>query len=216
MPFLNIILDFIFPPKCIGCKNPGDYLCAKCIQKTRIAERENLEWIYSRFDYRDPVIKKALWLLKYKNKKQIAKTFGKLIYELMLEELVELETMENFTHPVIIPIPLSPKRRRKRGFNQAELISKAIINTDTANSLAINTTTLIKVKETTQQARIKNRTERLQNLKDSFALASPHKIKGRNIILVDDVTTTGATLKEARKVLKAGGAKEVYAFTLAH
>ena len=79
---------------------------------------------------------------------------------------------------------------------------------------------LIKPKETEHQARIENRKERLKNIQGSFAVKNTanniNSIKNKNIILIDDITTTGATLAEARKVLKQAGARKVIAFTVAH
>lgn len=216
MMIINTILDFLFPLRCVGCRESGSYLCDKCAHQIRKAERENLEWVYSLYDYRDPVIKKALWLLKYKNKKPVAETFARLIYGIMLEEISELVIMKNWQDPVLIPIPLSKKRLRERGYNQTELIAKAIIKVDQNQNFKLETTWLRKVKETPRQAHIKNRNERLANLKGSFEVSPTINVTGRNIILLDDVTTTGATLSEARKVLKNTGARDVVAFTLAH
>lgn len=75
---------------------------------------------------------------------------------------------------------------------------------------------LIKSKETEHQAKIENRAQRLKNIAGSFAVQNTSLIQNRNIILFDDITTTGATLSEARKVLKEAGARKIIAFTLAH
>ncbi len=213
---INTILDFLFPIRCVSCRESGSYLCDKCALQIRKAERENLEWVYSLYDYRDPVIKKALWLLKYKNKKPVAETFARLVYGIMLEEISELVMMKNWRDPVLVPIPLSKARLRERGYNQTELVAKAIVKLDQNQNFKLKTMWLKKIKETPRQAHIKNRNERLLNLKDSFEVSADTEVKGKNIILLDDVTTTGATLSEARKALKNAGARDVVAFTLAH
>ena len=123
--------------------------------------------------------------------------------------------MENFRDPVIIPIPLAKKRMHERGFNQSLLISKKISKLSSGN-LILEKDVLIKPKDTEHQARIENRNERLKNIVGSFRVINEEKIKNRNIILIDDVTTTGATLGEAKKVLKQAGARKVIAFTVAH
>ncbi|MBP9851616.1 MAG: ComF family protein [Candidatus Pacebacteria bacterium] len=216
MMIINTILDFLFPIRCVSCRESGSYLCDKCALQIRKAERENLEWVYSLYDYRDPVIKKALWLLKYKNKKPVAETFARLVYGIMLEEISELVMMKNWRDPVLVPIPLSKARLRERGYNQTELVAKAIVKLDQNQNFKLKTMWLKKIKETPRQAHIKNRNERLLNLKDSFEVSADTEVKGKNIILLDDVTTTGATLSEARKALKNAGARDVVAFTLAH
>ena len=153
--------------------------------------------------------------------------FAEIIYEKILEELSELSIMENFTEPVLIPIPLSPKRRRERGFNQAELICRELVkinnlrysvdlNQEKKFNLKLESGVLIKPKETEHQARIKDRRQRLKNIIGSFAVKNGELIKNRNIILIDDILTTGATLSEAKKVLKQAGARKIIAFTIAH
>lgn len=128
----------------------------------------------------------------------------------------DLLVMENFDKPIIIPIPLSRKRYRERGFNQSELISQSIIDNDKEKCFELLTNVLTKPKETQHQAHIENRSYRMQNMVGSFVVKNPELIKDRNIILIDDVVTTGATLTEAKKMLKEAGAKKIIAFTIAH
>ena len=224
MSFLNTILDIIFPVKCISCGGMGADLCATCISEFPGAERETTKWIFPLFDYRHPPLKKALWLLKYKGKKRIAKIFAEIMHDKILEELSELSIMENFRNPLLIPIPLSPKRYRERGYNQVELICKELvkINSDTNLRHGVDTdfvlkiNILLKIKETEHQAHIKDRRIRLKNLEGSYGVKKIEVLNNRNVILIDDITTTGATLNEARKILKQAGARKVIAFTVAH
>ncbi len=236
MRFLNTILNIVFPVNCISCGTPGADLCAGCISNFPQAERENEKWIFSLYDYRHPPIKKALWLFKYNGKKNLAAIFAEVLYGKIIEELSDLVPMENFNDPLLIPIPLSKKRRRERGYNQAELICHEIIRLSKTNRLTsplallsfskwrgggdkiftLVNDILVKPRETEHQARIEARQARLKNIVGSFATQNDELIKNRNIILIDDITTTGATLNEARKVLKQAGAKKIIAFTVAH
>lgn len=124
--------------------------------------------------------------------------------------------MENFREPILIPIPLSKKRYKERGYNQVELICKKLIEIDNDVNFKLETNILIKSKDVEHQARIKNRRERLENIVGSFGVKNIELVKNRNIILIDDILTTGATLNEAKKILKKAGARKVIAFTLAH
>lgn len=216
MRFLNTILDIIFPAKCLSCGTFGADLCIKCLFRTPPAERESLSWIFPLYDYRYPPLKKALWLLKYKGRKRLAKVFAEALYGRILEELSDLSIMENFRNVVLIPIPLSKERYRERGFNQAELICKELLKLDKGENFTIISDVLIKPINTKHQAHIENRGERLKNIIGSFSAKNTNLILKKNIILLDDVTTTGATLSEARKVLKEAGARKVVAFTVAH
>lgn len=216
MHFLNTILDIVFPVYCISCGTPGSDLCEKCLSLCPSAERESQDWIFPLFDYRHPPIKKAVWLIKYNGKKRLINTFGELLYGRIVEELSELRIMENFNEPILIPIPLSKKRYRERGFNQSEILCQKLIEIDQNKYLKLEKNILIKIKETEHQARIGDRRHRLKNLSGSFAVKNGEVIKRKNIILIDDVTTTGATLNEAKKILKSFGARKVIAFTIAH
>lgn len=233
MRFLNTILDIIFPTKCVLCDKTGVDLCTECLKSAPKAERESAEWIFPLYDYRHPAIKKSLWLLKYKGKRKLAGVFAEVVYEKILEELSELSLMENFTELLLIPIPLSPQRYRERGFNQAELICKELIRIHhlrygvDANThfnhgvnMQLEKNILIKIKDTKHQARIKNRNERIKNIIGTFAIKNEainkDLLKRKNIILIDDILTTGATLSEAKKILKQAGARKVIAFTVAH
>ena len=237
MGFLNTILsnmlDVVFPSKCILCGKSGSDLCLDCLIDSPPAERESATWIFPLYDYRHPSIKKSLWLLKYSGKKRLASVFAKIIYGKILEELSELRIMENFTEPILIPIPLAPKRYHERGCNQAELICKELIKINKVAYLrhgvnmqpepikfTLVKNILIKPKDTEHQAQIRDRFKRLKNIIGSFAIKNEKEnikfLKGKNIILIDDITTTGATLAEARRILKKSGARKVIAFTIAH
>lgn len=216
MDFLDTILNTIFPVNCISCGEKGFDLCTKCLLLSPEAERESADWIFPLFDYRHPAIKKAVWLLKYKGKHRLASVFAEVMYGRILEELSDLSVMENFHHAVLIPIPLASKRYRERGFNQATLICKKLINLDKNINFSLEKNILIKPKDTEHQARIEDRNKRLKNIIGCFAVKNPEKIKNKNIILIDDVTTTGATLNEAKKTLKKAGARKIIAFTVAH
>lgn len=219
-------MNIVFPVKCILCGKTGVDLCLECLSGAPGAERESAKWIFPLYDYRHPAIKKSLWLLKYKGKKRLANVFAEIIYEKILEELSDLSIMENFNNIILIPIPLSPKRYRERGFNQAQLLCEEIIKINNLRgdvgsggiNLSLENNVLTKPKETEHQVRIKDRRARLKNLSGSFTVKNEKTnfIKNRNIILIDDITTTGATLTEAKKVLKQAGARKVIAFTVAH
>jgi len=211
-------LAFIFPSKCIGCGRKNIIFCDTCLASLPdILSPENA-WIFSATSYQNDLARKAIKLLKYQSVKILAKPLAELIYARLPNFLKETRfpsgnRVSKFQSDcLIIPIPLSKKRFRQRGYNQSELIAKILSD---KMSVKMVTDVLYKIKETVSQVEIKDREKRLKNLEAAFAIKNPEIVQGRNIILVDDITTTGATLNEARRALKQAGAKKVIGLVVA-
>ena len=211
---MNIILDIIFPPSKIQKKlkniTAEDFIFE--VNRTTYEDKN----VITIFDYNNKLIKQAIWSLKFRNNKRLSKIFAQIIYDEILEKLSDLKIFSNFKDPVLIPIPLFKKRLRERGYNQCELIAEEMSVLDKNSNFILEKNVLIKIKDTTQQSRAKNKKERLENLKGCFKIKKFEKIKSRNIILLDDVITTGATIKEARNELKKNGARKIITITIAH
>jgi competence protein ComFC len=155
-------------------------------------------------------------MLKYHNRKGLAENLGAVLYARILPEYIDLLQFSHFKDPVLVPAPLSKKRYKERGYNQSELLARGILRADSDQIFSLDTTLVEKIHHTKNQAGITNRSIRLRNLSGAFQVTNPARVAGKNIILIDDVTTTGATLAELRKVLQQAGAKKVIAFTVAH
>lgn len=201
---------------CVGCGKNDTYLCPSCLIMIPDPQDNLPADTFARFDYRHPYIKKLVWLLKYHGKMSIAQEFGALLHELFLAVYAEENEIRKLGKIIVAPIPLSAKRERFRGFNQAVLLAKGIANADTAMVYALGGHVLKKIKDTDRQALIKDKKKRLHNLRGCFKVNDEKMVKGKNIIIVDDVTTTGATIAEARRVLKNAGARKIFALTVAH
>jgi competence protein ComFC len=134
---------------------------------------------------------------------------------ILFEDLARKFFSENNISPgiadLVVPVPLHPARRHKRGFNQSELISYILSG---LLSSPVSTHALIKTKNTEPQMGLSSE-KRVVNLKNSFTAVDRMLLTGKSVILVDDIMTTGATLDTCAKELLRSGAKEVYAFTLA-
>lgn len=219
MAFFDTIFDFLFPKRCFGCRKENEYICLSCLSTIeRISPNQSLQKgnTQSLFDYRNKIIRKTLWKLKYSGVKDISDTLGKLLYEKILLELSEEKEFRNVGKIILIPIPLHKKKLQERGFNQAELLVQSIIRNDTERIFLYYPDLLIKNRATKSQMMIKNKAERLSNLSGSFLVNDKNKIKDNYVIIVDDITTTGATIKEVTRVLEENGVKNVTAFTVAH
>jgi ComF family protein len=167
------------------------------------------------FQYKNKISRKTIWAIKYNRNPKIISKFSKLLYEYILEDISDEITFSTFDHPLLIPIPMHRNNFRERGYNQSELIAKEIFKCGGKNIFDISTDALLKIKETPHQSNLKNKSERLKNLKNCFK-ANTETVKNKNIILIDDVITTGTTMREAAKALHEAGAKKVIGYSLAH
>lgn len=197
------------------------------------------------FNYRTALCRQAIWEIKYRANRKLIQDFSLLLYEYILEELADLETFSNFKNIVLIPIPSSPARTREKGFNQCILICQELIKIDQErkqNNFTLLENFLIKEKDTVHQARANSRKARLENLINTFTVnrrpdfgklserlgtpsseescseIGPAKILKHSFIIIDDVITTGATMKEAFRALKEAGinTRKIRGFALAH
>ena len=215
---INGVLDLLFPARCLGCGTRKEILCNACFVAlprapiARLLEKN----IYACFDYKDTTVRTAIWMLKYRGVRALAPLFASAMYDELCEELGDLTLLQNFHNPLLVPIPLSRKRMRERGYNQAELLAKEFSLLIPEKEITLSVNALLKIKDTPSQMSLSKRGDRLKNLKDAFIVSDPALVRGKNIILIDDVTTTGATLHEAQRVLRAAGARKVIAVVVAH
>lgn len=200
------ILHLFFPTRCPICGeiiNCNEDFCKSCNDKlTPFNETciiQSADSFTSAYIY-DDVSSKAIMLLKNGICGNSAYAFGKKLAEIILENKINEKT------DILIPVPLHKSSEHKRGFNQSELIAKElseIIN------LPVCRNAVIKQKRTIDQKTLTYR-ERLVNLKDAFIVNKPDLIKGKRILLVDDVCTTGSTLTELSKLLRKNGAVAIH------
>ena len=115
---------------------------------------------------------------------------------------------------LLIPVPLWLGKRKTRGFNQAEAIARAFRSAQPSSSIELDTASLVRTRDTASQTGL-TRHQRRANVRGAFAVRRPDKVKGRSILLVDDVMTTGTTAGECARVLRRAGAKEVFVATVA-
>ncbi len=177
-------------------------------------EIENCKHI-ALFQYKNKLLKKAIWAIKYNKNQKIITKFSNLLYEFIIENIAEQMTFSAFNNPVLIPIPMHKDNLNERGYNQSDLIVREIYKIDEGENFDVSLNALIKIKKTPHQSKLKNKIERLKNLKNCF-YADEKLVMGKNIILIDDVITTGTTMNEAAKALKNAGAKNVIGFSIAH
>ena len=210
MGFISSILDLLFPPKCVFCgrilnKN-DDGLCDKCIEALPFAENggrqvgDVLDFCVSPLFYRGHV-RKSILRFKFHGMSSYADVYGRLLAECIREH-------PDIKYDIISWVPLSSKRKRSRGYDQAMLL--ALATALELNDVAVET--LSKPRDVQAQSELGGKEERSANISDAYKVTDPELIAGKCVLLIDDVVTTGSTLSEcARELLSAGAARVVCA-----
>jgi len=155
----------------------------------------------------DGALRDLIHLFKYNGIKPAGPLLGRLLHQAARELAVPQEL-------AVIPVPLWSGKRHARGFNQAEAIARAFLRCRASNSIQLDTASLVRTRETASQTGL-TRHQRRANVRGAFAVTRPERIRGRSILLVDDVMTTGTTVGECARVLRRAGAKEVFVATVA-
>ena len=210
----EFLLDLIFPKFCLGCKKEGSFLCEDCFSTLEIStshrkfKGKNLADLYFPVNYENFLVKKLIQNFKYP---PLIKELKKELALIIVSHFLLLDKKPNFSQFVLVPIPLSKKKLKCRGFNQAEEIGKELAN---FLKIPLISDCLIKIKETKDQVELSEK-ERKENVKGAFFTKNKEKILGENVLLVDDVFTTGSTMEEAARVLKEAGAKKIVGIVVA-
>jgi len=223
-PTLTEFVNFIFPPECLHCgeiltENNNPFICKNCFGSIKTTTKQLLNAekkrkftgeglisdFYSHFLFeKEGPLQSLIHQLKYNNKFKIGIFLGQYI----ANEASDL--IKNWGCDFIIPIPLHPIKKAERGYNQSKQIAKGISQIVNIN---VKSNVLKRTRFTQTQTKL-NLMERRNNVKNIFK-ANPKIVKNKNLLLVDDVITTGSTLSSAAKTLKNKGANKIYAISIA-
>ena len=232
---LSYLADLVFPYRCLACSAHLDkrYICGDCSAKMPIRMRlecigcrktipggitcehcrahYDVDRIFVVSEYNDPVVAAAIKALKYKFLSEMAQPLVQLAVTYIQNQsaLHHIAFVgENFT---VVSVPLHRRRENWRGFNQAALIARGLADRYRLEYKDC----LVRTTHLTPQANIEDRNQRFENIKNAFSCPLPEGIKDKNILLVDDVCTTGGTLNECAWILKKDGAASVSALVIA-
>ncbi len=232
MNILKAINNLLFPPRCIfcdgildfrttinvcdKCKNtvpaPKGLRCTYCFRKTRgyfgtdlchhcRSKRPYFDRVVSVFEY-DGLVRDCVIRLKFHKRTDHASAMG---------HYMALKAEDFGNADILIPVPISKERMYERGYNQSELFTKTMSK---RLNIPMITNALYKIKDTPPQSTLKFE-RRAENVKGAYKVYKPELIKGKNILLTDDVTTTRSSLNECARMLKKAGAKSVVCVTFA-
>ena len=236
MNFLNFISGIFFPPQCLACRASisagvicesclgripllGTLFCARCGARLPGIRFENgsfavkkichLDTTYllgSAGPYDDATLKLLVHQLKFRGSRLAARPLADLIARYLGNIALDLNGF------MLIPLPLHWRRRNERGFNQAEEIARCLAE---RVPLRMRTDILARSRSTEPQTATGTVAKRKENVRGCFSVVKPADVFRKNIILLDDVTTSGATLGEAARALKAAGARKIIGLTAA-
>ena len=206
MKLFHLISEFLFPSKCVLCKNilAKDELdlCRTC--RTEISDhpkpKKQIQFLasWTVLWYYEGSVRQSLLRYKFGNKRSYATAYGRL-----LAMKLQKEHPDGFD--LLSWIPISSQRRLRRGYDQVELLCKAV-----AAELGMEVTPLLKkVRNNPPQSGITGIAQRRANVLGVYALTNPEAVRGKRVLLLDDIITTGSTASEAARVLLTGGAAEV-------
>lgn len=206
--FISKVLSIFFPLHCYECRKEGEAICLQCLHSCKTPLETPKIYITSAFCFKDPLIRKAIHAIKYFHRQDLIHPLANSLAKKIKSEIADTAEAHDW---MIVPIPMPHLRKLVRGYNQAELIGRDISK---LCNFPISTKILTRSHSPKRQVMVRTRSERLRNQHNSFMVISD--VKNMHIILIDDVTTTGATLIEARLELLKSGAHAVKAATLAH
>lgn len=232
MNFFSKLIDIIYPPRCPICREffhasfcpacsddfreitsplcsicgrpfvsriEEDHVCEDCLRKRPFYKAAGSPFLY------DGALMTAIHQFKYGSKTFLSDSLGRLLAQFAVDWVKESDGL------LTVPVPLHPKRLRERGFNQSLLLARPVarqLNSD------LDFLSLRRVRYTLSQTGLKKE-ERRRNVRGAFQMKDPGVVKGKTVLLVDDVATTGNTLNECARVLRRSGCKEVLCLTLA-
>ena len=199
---LDLLIEFLFPLQCLGCEAELTLMCDECLQAIPVRDYASgkegeLDKLIVATDFE--AVQNYIHVFKYGFVTGLAEPLAQVI-------LKRINGLEG--DYILMPVPLHARRLRERGFNQSELLA---VQVSRVKGWPLSTS-LARKRYTKPQAEL-SRKKRLTNLKEAFYLKAP--VAGRQVILIDDVYTTGATMNECARALRSGGAASVYGLVLA-
>ena len=213
MSFISSFMDLLFPPKCAFCRRildgADDAWCSVCSESLPFTlnsgrqEGEYYDFCVSPLYYKDAV-RKSMLRYKFKGASAYADVYGRILADCIREN-------PDIDYEVISWVPLSSKRKRSRGYDQAMLL--ALATALQLNGVAVET--LKKPRDVKAQSELSGIEERSANISGAYEVIDPELIYGKCVLLVDDIITTGSTLSECAKVLLSAGARRVICAALA-
>ena len=217
-------LDLLFPPRCVGCRRVGAWLCEQCLDQLSPVSSPNCVRCGDKVDggelcercrvsplrierirsvlFFEGVLRDAMHHLKYRRRQALAEPLGEVMAAFWMQSPVPVD--------VLVPVPLHKSRLRERGYNQAALLARQMAR---RTGLPVDESLLARQRATASQVTL-GAAQRRENVRGAFVCPGDAPVD-KQILLIDDVCTTGATLEACAQALYQAGARSVQALTLA-
>lgn len=197
------VRDVLLVPRCAGCGEPGSWFCVPCRDQCEPVAHEGALALRAAGAHAGP-LRVAIHRLKYGSEPGLAVELGALVAHELASDLARGTTVD-----AIVPVPLHPSRAASRGYDQAALLARAVA----AEASVPLRPVLHRIRAGRPQVEL-DRSARAENVRGAF-VAEAGSLKGLRVAIVDDVTTTGATLGDAATAARAAGARAVRAYVVA-
>ena len=208
---LSQIIDVILPPKDdVRIAEALDAVTLTRLMRPHLAKEH---WVVSLFPYSDPRIRALIRAVKFYGAVTPLPIVAEIIGGYLLEMIADKRSFSGWNAPLLVPIPSSALRLRTRGYNQTERFAEALLP---ALGAAVLYEPKALVRKDAKSQTMIPRASRAENMKNIFSAPDPGVVKGKQIILFDDVVESGATLKDARRALLSAGAADVFALAIAN
>lgn len=234
---INKILDFLFPVQCLGCRLPSCHLCGFCLEKIKrqssfqcafcnqptakgrtcwkCRPQHDLDYLWAAADYDQGLLKNTLHAYKYRFISELADPLSDLLLKYLNGNTLASFLLRYQSLLTIVPVPLHFRRQRWRSYNQSLLLAQRLAE---QLKLSLAEDVLKRTRYQKPQTEAQTPEARKKNIDNSFTcdlLLTNARIKDRFVLLIDDVSTTGATLDACAKTLKEAGAKKVIGLVIA-
>lgn len=196
--FFQVFIDFFFPL-------PEEIIDIHSLPKNKTILGNNITALFS---YQDQKVKEVVWQIKYYKNEKICSDLAYLIYE----KILSLHIPTPF---IIVPIPMSETAKKQRGYNQTEFLAERLLPLFRNSECAGISYDLCK-KYTSQSQHTLERSQRIEHAKHLFFVENKNCFAGKNVLILDDVITTGSTMREAIRIARENNAREVVAIAIAH
>ncbi len=213
----HALIDFFFPltseERRVAAMTATDFMQCAARRHAHVVRKK--PYTLSPFVYRDALVRTAIHVGKYRGKKSVCHMLGAVMWDIYGED-VAVHTLMCGMPWFVVPVPMSPRKKRKRGYNHAGEIAHSFVSHASADVCMYAPHCVGRVTHRESQTLTRSRSERQKNAHNVFVVTDTEAVRDKNILVIDDVTTSGATMSDMARALRAAGARRILCIAVAH